>query len=196
MKDQVRHIAVLLVFAMMVNLNIAMEIIKSMRANGKAIKDSGTTKLNAKQQTLPGPRSSGSATKMMGECSCSGAIDDEETPVPGSPSVGPATIMVDKKRKKLVLKSHMDGVFCNVVNQKTNRPILKEVELKKDKLYPLNAELDEKIVLNYKWTTSPKLGSKPVKLWLSLSKRLKKVYLTNSQEAEAPIDRFALIKLL
>jgi hypothetical protein len=177
MKDHVRYIAVFLIFATMVNLNAAMEIIKSMRVNGiKAIKkDSGATKLNE-------------------ECSCSGAIDDEETPAPGSPSVGPATIIVDTKRKKLVLKSHMDGVFCNVVNQKTNRTILKDVELKKDQLYPLNAELHEHIVLNYTWTTRPK-GSKPARLWLSLSKRFKKACLTyNSQEA--PIDRFALIKLL
>ena len=146
-----RVFLVLLACVMMADVNAAMRLVKSMsmRATTEGDKDSGAMMI---------AESESPTAIMMDEASSSGATVDEETPAPGSPS-RPATIIWDEsgsKGPKWVLKSHVDNVSCCVVNTKTKRTILDQVELVKDKSYPLDAQLHEEMLITYKWPVSPK----------------------------------------
>ncbi|EFP80613.1 uncharacterized protein PGTG_06569 [Puccinia graminis f. sp. tritici CRL 75-36-700-3] len=168
MKDQAQHILILLILAAnsMVDMNSATRLVEPMRHKGKVSEEIVTI---ADEKRLPEPPVTEPVTMMLNdhEASCSGAKVDKETPVPGSPSIGPATIILDKNRRKWFLKSHIDHVSCSVLNKKTHRPILQEVDLKRGEIYPLDAELDEKMAIHYKWPARPK-NIKPVKRWVEI----------------------------
>jgi hypothetical protein len=169
MKDQAHHILILLIWAAnsMADLNSAARLAESIRDKGKV---SVEIVAIVDKESLPEPPVTEPVTIMLNdhEASCSGAMVDNETPVPpGSPSIGPATIVLDKHRRKWFLKSHIDDVSCSVLNKKTHRPILKEVDLKRGQVYPLDAELDEKMMIHYKWPARPK-AIKPVKRWVEI----------------------------
>ncbi|KAI7936114.1 hypothetical protein MJO29_015417 [Puccinia striiformis f. sp. tritici] len=134
MKKLFRHILSLLIFALMIDLNSAMEI----------------------KSKWPKEKASCIWFRPAAKASTSGNIIEEETPAPASPSTGPASIMLDDSGA-LILKGFMDEVSCTVINKNTKRRVLK-VKLGKDQAHRLDAELFEELEIYYRWPKDGQLA--------------------------------------